>query len=484
MKRKHNIIITCFLLICILSAQAVAPRTKAKAFVIPAGVYIVSSLLIASGIIVANQENLLPIANTVYDSMPETAQDMFDVMGGFVDSASVKAVTVGSVAMSYFNAACQTIFGITPAATYKQSEFGNLLSVDTAYSSITSPIDIKATVPIIYTFISNTTINSKMGIYDIQYIIGTNGNPMYTRIICPDGYMFEMDSKSFQWNYGSGAKLYAPVIYGAGTATPEIKFFIKDAYTGNVVLGSWSLNSPYGTMYNPTTNAWTAINVSYGTLYEGLLAHKGDAFSPSAMIDQEKFANTAGAEGATSPETAQETTVKASQDLNLIAQNTAETIKAIDGVSTGVDNMSSTLKKAIETATSAITSAVNAVTTGVTTAINAVTSAVNAVNTAISDLINSLYQSFVNALTYVFVPTLTLTSISDIIVGKLNLGFIPQTSFSSQPIAVDIPLGTYTQHMVLDNSLWAQFRSYMAGFVYFSFAWLFYKKVVSIGGND
>jgi len=92
----------------------------------------------------------------------------------------------------------------------------------------------------------------------------------------------------------------------------------------------------------------------------------------------------------------------------------------------------------------------------------------------------------IDGLKELFIPTSSLQdTVLPLLQSKLNVTIDFRTNFNDEFITLNIPFpGGYIQKVELNNSYFKYFRNFFAAFVYLLFAWLLYKKIMGVFGND
>jgi len=483
-----------FLVMIILIMQIIVPVQSVQASVLVAGgVAIVAAVLVMAGVMVASDTNLQGFAEQVYSGLSSAVRTSVDNLGGLVKVSGIGNVTIPMAIMQAITDAVKGIFGESPPATYQSSIMGNVVSSVDPYSSVISPVNVLA-IPSLLTFGPSGVVSHSwtQGLFDITYSVGTGSH--YITITCPDGKQYQLtmgstgSSALYPGSYFySGYQLMTPVLYDSDGTIPQLRFYIKGVLTANGVQYNYPeiINlSASMTLKQKSTDglSWVTISGGASTVFSYLMQHTDGQTMPTANINTTTYNNVIN----NTYESDQ--SINVSRSLTDLLGMTSEQISATEAVSTNLLDMGSKISSAINTGVNAITGWLSSVWQAVIDMAQALGLAISdviiAIQSLVLDIVQSIYDAIVGAFTYLFVPTVSLTSVSDAFLEKLGASFDIQTSFSREPLTVVIPFGEHQQTMTLNNSMFTQFRGYMEGFIYLIYAWFIYKKVVGIGGNE
>lgn len=360
---KYLSVLICFFIIC-GSILYIPRKNEVKANPILAGMFVVDAIMISCGIY-ASSPNGKKLSTEIYNALTIEDKTYLDTQGNLVSFSTLNGIKIMPDVYNRVINQIKAKFGTSPAPTYAQTMLGNVATSDLPYSTNTSPINLGA-VSSIFTM--------GQGAFDSSYVYGSLSahyvkasrnadGDCFLELTCPDGYKVRLDMQPYLTDtdyYPNGIGMLIPVVYGANTPTPDIKFmahgfnprYWQPEYINPMQIRQW----------DSVTAAW--VGMGDLNLYNTLTAHMGVDAATTANIDTAVYSER------TSVQATDDMALQVSQNFDTMAKLSAAQITSTDNVGNnvlnigadivnGLNNIGNTLVNAFDSAIGAATDAIN-----------------------------------------------------------------------------------------------------------------------------
>lgn len=433
-KKQNRLRIVSLFLVCILAINFALPTKKQEvkanpAVAIAVGVPIIAAALTYAGVTVASGQDLTAISNQIYRNASTDIKNQVDTLGAKLQAGALGTVMISATLMNGIFNTAKGVVGTTPQTiSLVDYGIGQAVTSPTLYSSTTSPINV-ASCPVATTFASQTYGNiytTAWGECTLSYTSADYSTYSYWYLTTPTGTQYRFGAQVLNKAiYASSITLFMPIIYGWGTASPQIKMFWR--YNGGSVGYDGNIGT-FGTFYQKY-NGTSWVDIGANNMLNDIFNYVSKT-TGTGYVDQTQWANTAGST------IANDVSLNVSRDISTIAGMSVAELTATREVNTSILDQTVKITAGFSSIVYALQMLPSLIATALTNLFNSIVTAVSTIGTNIVNAVNALPSAIATALTNLFNSIVTaVNTIGTNIVNAVN---------TVQSVCADIKTGIQT----------------------------------------